>query len=294
MNNISGSAEVHDHRYRAHRQGLEDHSAPKLVNRWKDQQVSRSQALHGFTMAQPPTKRDSFVDSKGSREFLKVAPLGAIANDGETCPARLQKRSGRPQGEVTSLVRDEATDEDQFKLVAARRAVQSTLIKGRADAVLPWNKEELLAIGCKLGVGLGGTCDDGRCIAIGRPSERQESVKTPQVRDPLLLFAAWLKPGGHGKPPLIGPITKGMGPRRRKKAKGLGKTDEIGKRRRTTSKSPAQIRVRICRQARHSNAKQKTEVKAVKNLAAIVIPKDPHRRCEDRVLQFRAEKARAW
>ena len=48
---------------------------------------------------------------------------------------------------------------------------------------------------------------------------------------------------------MSGPITKGMGPLRRKKAKGLGTTGDIGRRRKTTSNSPAEMRRRNCRQA---------------------------------------------
>ena len=61
------------------------------------------------------------------------------------------------------------------------------------------------------------------------------------------------KPGGQGKPPFSGPITKGMGPLRWKNAKGLGNTGDIGTRRSTTSKSPAKMRrPATCRHARHS------------------------------------------
>src|SRR6266446_5983163 len=71
-----------------------------------------------------------------------------------------------------------------------------------------------------------------------------------------LWLSSWVKPGGQGKPPLSGPITKGIGPLRRKKAKALGNTAVNGAMRRTTSNSPAKIRRRNCRQARHSNARE--------------------------------------
>src|SRR2546430_14834770 len=61
-------------------------------------------------------------------------------------------------------------------------------MKRRVNAVLAWNKEELLAISCELGIGLRRARDDGRRMTIGRSGERQESVKIPYVRDPLLLF----------------------------------------------------------------------------------------------------------
>src|ERR1700676_101318 len=69
-----------------------------------------------------------------------------------------------------------------------------------------------------------------------------------------LWFSSWENPDGHGRPPLSGPITNGIGPLRRKKAKGLGNAGDIGTSRRTTSNSPAKMRLRNCRQARHSKA----------------------------------------
>src|SRR6184192_3477414 len=67
-------------------------------------------------------------------------------------------------------------------------------------------------------------------------------------------FLTWLKPGGQGNPPLSGPRTNGMGPFRRKKAKGLGITCDMGIRRKMTSNSPPDIRPRSWRQAYHSKA----------------------------------------
>src|ERR1022692_1143364 len=69
-----------------------------------------------------------------------------------------------------------------------------------------------------------------------------------------LWLLAWLKPEGHGKPPLIGPITNGIGPLRRKWAIALGTTADTGKSRSTISNSPALIRVRICFQVCNSRA----------------------------------------
>src|SRR5215469_16144611 len=68
---------------------------------------------------------------------------------------------------------------------------------------------------------------------------------------------SWVKPDGQGRPPLSGPSTKGIGPLRRKKAKGLGKLGVIGTSRRTTSNSPARIRWRNCPQAFHSKPTEK-------------------------------------
>src|SRR5437762_261990 len=109
-----------------------------------------------------------------------------MADDGEAGQVPLQKGSRRPQREIASFVRDEPTDEDQFKLFLPPRVAWCTGEKGAADAVL-WDKEKLLAIGCELGISLRGACDDGRRIAIGGPSERHETVQIPHVGNPLLL-----------------------------------------------------------------------------------------------------------
>src|SRR5258708_652951 len=73
----------------------------------------------------------------------------------------------------------------------------------------------------------------------------------------------WLKPSGQGTPPLSGPITNGIGPLRKKNAKGLGYIGTIGRMRSATSNSPARIRVRSCLHARHSNAIARGNLTAV-------------------------------
>src|SRR5581483_979761 len=72
-----------------------------------------------------------------------------------------------------------------------------------------------------------------------------------------LCLSGWRKPGADRRPPLSGPITNGIGPRRRKKAKGLGITGVMGRSRRTTSYSPVNMRLRNCRQANHAKATAK-------------------------------------
>ena len=54
----------------------------------KHQHVGRSQALNRFTMAQHPTERDNFVDSKGSRELLEDRPFRiGLSNSGQRVTA---------------------------------------------------------------------------------------------------------------------------------------------------------------------------------------------------------------
>ena len=95
MNNIPRPAEVRDYRDGTHCQGLEDHAASKVANRWKNQHVSHCQPLYHFTMVYPPAEGNNFLNSQRSSELLKVRPLRTIADDGEVGPARLQKPGGR-------------------------------------------------------------------------------------------------------------------------------------------------------------------------------------------------------
>src|SRR5205085_9821347 len=119
MNNIPRSTEVHDHRYDPHCQSLENNRASKLMDRRKDQHVGCYQAIHELTMAQHPTERNVFFDSKGSCQLLQARSLRTVADNVQASPAHLQEPSGCTKSEVTALARNKATDEDQVKLVAA-------------------------------------------------------------------------------------------------------------------------------------------------------------------------------
>src|SRR5438105_1722470 len=93
--------------------------------------------------------------------------------------------------------------------------------------------------------------------AAWRKVERAKGRNRCRSRKAKLVLSGWLKAGALVKLPWSGPSTKGIGLLRRKKAKGLGSTAVIGKRRRTTSNSPAKMRCRNCRQAYHSKAREK-------------------------------------
>ena len=88
--------------------------------------------------------------------------------------------------------------------------------------ILPGNKKELFAIGYELIVGVRGTGDDGRGIAIGRPGEGQKSIKIPQIRDPLLLFLRLAETHRPGQTTIDGSDHKWNGPSPQEKSKRAG------------------------------------------------------------------------
>src|SRR5215472_72651 len=112
MNNVSGSAEVHDHRYGAGREGLKDHGGAVVTNRRKHQHVRLPQSLLGFIVAEPSTERYRRVDSKRSREPLEAVSLGAVADYCKAGQIAPQKGGGCAQCEITSLYGDQPTDKD--------------------------------------------------------------------------------------------------------------------------------------------------------------------------------------
>src|ERR1700733_11196835 len=97
--------------------------------------------------------------------------------------------------------------------------------------------------------------DAARMIAEAqRYVDREKGMNRYRFLRLKFFSSGWLKPGALRNPPFNGPSTNGMGPLRRKKAKGLGNAGDIGLRRRTTSNSPARMRRRNFRQACHSKA----------------------------------------
>src|SRR5215831_5611317 len=122
-------------------------------------------------MANPTTEGNSFLDPKGSCKLLKAIPLCAIAEDTETTCVVSQNRSSRAQREITSFAGDQASNEDQLKLLAGLLAALVAKTKGAADAGL-WDKEEFFAIGSEFGIGLGGGGYDGCRVPIRRSSKR--------------------------------------------------------------------------------------------------------------------------
>src|SRR5271163_4493284 len=106
MNDISGAAEIHDHRYNADREGLKDHASAEVADRRKHHHISRSQARQDLRMAKPTAEGNSLLDPKESHKLLEALPLRAIAYHGKAGQIVSQEGSSRAQSEVTCLSRD--------------------------------------------------------------------------------------------------------------------------------------------------------------------------------------------
>ena len=125
MNDISGPAEVRDHRYGASCESFKDHACTEVANRWKHHYIRGSQPPEDLRMANPTTEGNSLLDPKGFHKLLKAVPLRAIAEDGEAGQIVSQKGGGRAQREITSFAGDQRPDEDQLKLGAGLRTALS-------------------------------------------------------------------------------------------------------------------------------------------------------------------------
>src|SRR4029453_19492078 len=80
MNDISRAAEVRDHRYTSGAEGFENYACTIVAKRWKHEQISRSEALEDFLMAEPAAEGNSLLDPKGSCKLLEAVSLGAVAD----------------------------------------------------------------------------------------------------------------------------------------------------------------------------------------------------------------------
>jgi hypothetical protein len=112
MNDISGAAEVRDHRYSASAEGFENYARTIVAKRWKHEHISRSEVLEDFLMTEPPTEGNSFLDPKGSCKLLEEISIRAIADHGEAGQIASQKGSRCAQSKITSLPGNQAANED--------------------------------------------------------------------------------------------------------------------------------------------------------------------------------------
>jgi hypothetical protein len=103
MNDISGPAEVRDHRYGAGAEGFENYACTVVTKGWKHKDISRPQEPEDFRMVEPADEGNSFLDTKGSGKFLEAAALWAIADHSKAGQIASQKVSSCAQSEVTSL-----------------------------------------------------------------------------------------------------------------------------------------------------------------------------------------------
>src|SRR5947208_11529663 len=129
-----------------------------------------------FLMAKPTKKRDSVRDPKISRKLLKAAPLWAIADKREVSQTTSQKGGSRAQTEVASFSANQAAHEDQLKFGAGLRTARVSDTQGTSNAILR-DKEQLIAIGGKLGAVVGHSADDRWRDTVSAPGKSQQPVE---------------------------------------------------------------------------------------------------------------------
>src|SRR5207302_8397855 len=186
MNDISGAAEVHDHRYGASAERFENYACTIVAKRWKHEHISRSEVLEDFRMTEPPAEENSLLDPKGSHKLLKAVPLRSVTDHRKAGQIAAQKGSRRAQSKITSLPGNQAADENQLKFGAGFRTARVTETQAASNARLR-DKKQFVAILGKLGIRLGRRGYDRCRVTIGRASERQISIQIPQLGHPFLL-----------------------------------------------------------------------------------------------------------
>src|SRR5262249_38750342 len=194
MNDISGAAEVRDYRYTSSAEGFENYACTIIAKRWKHEQISRSEALENFGMAEPAAERNSLLDPKGSCKLLETVSLRAIADHGKAGQVASQKRSRSAQTKITSFPGNQPANEEQLKFGPRLRTTRIAVTQRTSDARLR-DKEQFVAVLGKLGIRLGRSGYDGCRVTIGGASERQVSIEISQVGDPLLLVLELAKAG---------------------------------------------------------------------------------------------------
>src|SRR5881227_4167557 len=100
MNDISGPAEVRDHRDGASAEGFENYACAIVANRWKHEHISRSEVLEDFRMAERAAEENSLLNTKRPRQLLEAVPLWTIADHGKAGQIAAQNGSRRAQSKI--------------------------------------------------------------------------------------------------------------------------------------------------------------------------------------------------
>ena len=142
MNDISGPAEVRDHRDGASRESFKDYARAEVANRWKHQHIRGSQAPKDLRMANPTTEGNSLLDLKGSRKLLKAVPFRTISEHGEASQTASQEGSSRAQRQIASLCRESAPRRRSTQVLAPGSVLrESPEHREATDAVLRDKKQ---------------------------------------------------------------------------------------------------------------------------------------------------------
>src|SRR6266446_3955247 len=136
MNDISGAAEVRDHRNGASAEGFENYACTIVAKRWKHEHISRSEVLEDFRVTEPAAEENSLLNPKRPRQLLEAVPLWTIADHGKSGQIAAQKRSRRAQSKITSLPGNQAANKNQLKFSPRLRTTRITVTQRASDARL--------------------------------------------------------------------------------------------------------------------------------------------------------------
>src|SRR5437016_6288493 len=176
MHYITGSDEVHNHRYGAARESFEHYTGAIVAKSRKQEHIGRSHPAKNLCLADPAAEGNSLLDSKRSCELLDPISFRPVTDHGEVSQIAPQKGSGPAQSKITSLPGNQAANKQQLKFTVALGPPRIIQTGGAADAGLR-DKKQLIAVFGKFGIRLGRSGYDGRRVAIRGPGKRKKPVQ---------------------------------------------------------------------------------------------------------------------
>src|SRR5437016_3262943 len=151
MNDISGAAEVRDHRYGASAEGFENYASTIVAKRRKHEHISRSEVLEDFLMTQPAAEENGLLNPKRPCQLPEAVPLRAITDHGKAGQIASQKGRSCAESKITSLAGNQAANENQLKFSPRLRTTRITVTQRASDARLR-DEKQFVAIFGKLGI----------------------------------------------------------------------------------------------------------------------------------------------
>ena len=180
MNDISGPAEVHDHRYGATARASKTTPAPMSRRDGNTITSADRNRLRTSAWLTQPQKETAFSIPRD------LASCSRRFRSGPSPITVKRAKSLRKRGAAARKPRSQAlrgtkpADENQLKFGAGLRTARVTGTQRATDAGLR-DKKQFVAIRSKLGIGLGRGGYDRCRVTIGRPSKRQKSIQIPQA-----------------------------------------------------------------------------------------------------------------
>src|SRR5580704_4325788 len=118
MHGVTGTAEVHNHRYGAARESFEHYTSAIVAKSREQEHIGRSHPAKNLCLADPAAEGNSLLDAKGSCELLDPILFRPISDHGEVSQIAPQKGSGPAQRQITSLAGHQAANKKQLEFTA--------------------------------------------------------------------------------------------------------------------------------------------------------------------------------